>query len=373
MTTRRHFIRNVTYFGVASRLLSNTLIAQQREDNSKAHEEMVWLDSNENPMGPPPSAIKAMVDGAAATARYHFDEFEAFANAIARSETLSSDQVLFGVGSTEIIDAAISAFTSSSIPMITALPTYDILVELAQNMGRKVVQVPLTEVWAFPVRRLVEEAAKAGGGLIYLCNPNNPTASTTSNEDIDWLVTNLPPHTTLLVDEAYIHFVQPGEVESAIKYVRQGKDVVVTRTFSKIYGMAGARAGFGCARPDLIRRLQPFVDNVVPVLALRAATAALAERDTLVPTRRTKIAQARKELCDWLTNKNIRFIDPHANFVMIDVGRDAKSFGTEMRRYGVVVGRPFPPLNNMLRVSIGTDQEMARFREVFLQAKSSLE
>ena len=183
-------------------------------------------------------------------------------------------------------------------------------------MGRKVVQVPLTEVWAFPVRRLVEEAAKAGGGLIYLCNPNNPTASTTSNEDIDWLVTNLPPHTTLLVDEAYIHFVQPGEVESAIKYVRQGKDVVVTRTFSKIYGMAGARAGFGCARPDLIRRLQPFVDNVVPVLALRAATAALAERDTLVPTRRTKIAQARKELCDWLTNKNIRFIDPHANFVM---------------------------------------------------------
>jgi histidinol-phosphate aminotransferase len=326
---------------------------------------MVWLDSNENPAGPPASAIKAMIDGVTATARYHIDEFNGFSQAIAQSENLKVEQVLFGVGSTEVIDAAICAFTSASAPVITAAPSYDILIDLARSLGRKVVQAPLTPAWAYDVHKLAAQAASAGGGLIYLCNPNNPTSSLTPAQDIDWLVANLPPHTILLVDEAYIHFADPTQIESALKHVRVGKNVIVARTFSKIYGMAGARAGFGCAKPELIQAMNPLMDKVIPILALRASTAALAERDTLVPERRANVARIRGELCDWLQQRNVHYIEPHANFVMIDIGRDVSTFGRQMRSKGVAVGRPFPPLNQMLRVTIGTDTEMTKFREIF--------
>jgi len=273
--------------------------------------------------------------------------------------------VVFGVGSTEVIDAAICAFTSSSTPLITATSTYDIVVDLAHSLGRRVVQVPLTDTWAYDVRKLAEEAKKAGGGLIYICNPNNPTSSITPVKEIDWLATNLPPNTVLLVDEAYLHFAQPTEIESAMKHVRDKRSVIVTRTFSKIYGMAGARAGFGCARADLIKAINPFMDKVIPVMALRGAMAALGERETLVPKRRGDVARIRGEFCDWLRQKNVHYIEPHANFVMVNIGRDVKAFGKEMLNRGVAVGRPFPPLQGMLRVTVGTDAEMQKFREVF--------
>jgi histidinol-phosphate aminotransferase len=377
MITRRRLMRNLSCVAAASQLASESLFARRLradwagEDARSTHEDLIWLDSNENPAGPPPSAIKAMAEGAAATARYHFDEFDGFAAAIAQSEGLKPENVLFGVGSTEIIDAAICAFTSSTTPLITATSTYDILIELTHTLGRNVVQVPLTSAWGYDVRKLAAEAVKAGGGLIYLCNPNNPTSSITPKEDIEWLAANLPPRTVLLVDEAYIHFADPEKVESARKFAGENKNVIVTRTFSKVYGMAGARAGFGCAKPSIIKALNPFVDKVIPILALRGAMAALAERETLVPSRRADVARIRGELCDWLRAQNIRYIDPHANFVMIDIGRDARSFGKEMRRHGVVVGRPFPPLNQMLRITIGTDLEMKRFRDVFAQVYAS--
>ncbi len=365
MITRRRLIQDLGYLAAAGQLSTKASLASPGPQSTPPSQgDVVRLDSNENPLGPPPSAIKAMVDGMSATARYHFDEFARFREAIAQSEGLRPEQVLFGVGSTEVIDAAVSAFASSK-PLITATATYDILIELTRSLGRQVVQVPLTETWGYPVRKLAEEAVKAGGGFIYLCNPNNPTSSLTPKGDIEWLVRNLPPRTVLLVDEAYIHFVQPTDIESTLKYVREDKNVIVTRTFSKIYGMAGARAGFGCARPDLIGAMKPFMDNVIPVLALRGAMAALEDRDTLVPTRRTEFVRISGELCDWLHQKNIRYIEPHANFVMIDISRDVRQFGQEMLRRGVAVGRPFPPLNQMLRVTFGTDQEMKKFREVF--------
>jgi len=213
--------------------------------------------------------------------------------------------------------------------------------------------------------------ADSNAGLIYLCNPNNPTSSLTPSGDIDWLVSNLPPNTVLLVDEAYIHFAEPAKIESSIKYVRENKNVVVTRTFSKIYGMAGIRAGFGCARPELIHAITPFRTNVIPVLGLRAASAALAERSLLVPARRADMARRSTDLCEWLRQKRLAYIEPHANFVMIDIGRDVRSFGDAMFRQGVAVGRPFPAVEHMLRVTLGTDSEMAKFRDVFWRVYNS--
>src|SRR2546425_6851868 len=132
MLTRRRVIQDLSFLAVAGQFAGESLLARRLNADTPSHGEMVWLDANENPAGPPTSAIKAIVDGVAATARYHFDEFDGFAQAIARSEDLRPDQVLFGVGSTEIIDAAICAFTSATAPLITAAPSYDIPMDLAR-------------------------------------------------------------------------------------------------------------------------------------------------------------------------------------------------------------------------------------------------
>jgi histidinol-phosphate aminotransferase len=147
--------------------------------------------------------------------------------------------------------------------------------------------------------------------------------------------------------------------------VREGKNVVIARTFSKIFGMAGVRSGYGCARPDLIAAMVPFMDNVIPFLAVRASMAALNEKATLVPERRKANARIRGELCQWLDQLSIRYIPSHTNFLMIDVKRDVREFGAEMLKQGIAVGRPFPPLTNMLRVTMGTDENMQRFRAGF--------
>jgi len=223
----------------------------------------------------------------------------------------------------------------------------------------------LREDYTAEVRKIAEEADKAHGGLIYLCNPNNPPSAVTGRKDIEWLVSNLPKNTTLMVDEAYIHFGESPELETALPYVRQGKDVIVTRTYSKIYGMAGLRVGFVAARPNIIEKLAPLRLNVISIVSARAVVAALGDQQNLLRERRATLAHTRRELCDWLAERKIKYIPAQANFIMIDCGRNAREFINTMPRLGVAVGRPFPPLDNMLRVTIGTDPEMARFREVF--------
>jgi histidinol-phosphate aminotransferase len=365
MLTRRAFAARIGITAAGLPALHEMAFAQRALVKGDLPKDMVWINANENPEGPPRSSIQAMIEALPGAGRYHYQEFGDFYATLARSEDLSPDQILVGSGSTEVLHAAVDAFTSPTRGMIAIEPTYESPPELTRILGRSVIRVPLTPQYTADVKRLVAEAEKAGGGVIYLCNPNNPTSSVTPKADMAWLVANLPPNTILLVDEAYIHFAETPEMESALGYVRQGKDVVVTRTFSKIYGMAGLRAGFVAARPDLIRRMAPFRNNVISIVTVRAVLAAVAEAKTLLPERKARIVKTRSELCSWLRQKSVRFIEPQANFMMIDIGRDPREFGAEMARRGVAVGRPFPPLNQMLRVSIGTDADMARFREVF--------
>jgi len=364
MLTRRAFAGSFGLTAAASGVLSEALYAQRAAFDIKIPQDMIWLDSNENPAGPPQACIKAMAEMLPFSNRYHYQEFGDFIATLAHSEDLSADQIIVGAGSSENLHMAVEAFTSASKPVITAVPTYEMVPEIARASGRQVIALPLNDKYVPEVRKLAAEADKAGGGLIYLCNPNNPTSSVTPKADLAWLVSNLPPNTIVLVDEAYIHFAETPEMESALTYVRQGKDVVVTRTFSKIYGMAGLRAGFAAARPELIHKMEPFINNVISVVTVQAVRAALADK-TLVPQRKATLAHTRRELCSWLRQKNLGYIEPQANFLMIDIGRDTRDFARQMAGHGVAVGRPFPPLNHMLRVTIGTDAEMAKFRDAF--------
>ncbi len=325
----------------------------------------VWLNANENPAGIPASALAAMKEVVPTAWRYHYQEFAGIYDAMARSEDLKTENIIVGSGSSEVLHIAVDVLTSPARPLITVTPTYEGPVELARTLGRPVALTKLRADYTADPKALIDEAAKAGGGLIYLCNPNNPTSAITTRKELDWIVANLPPNTTLLLDEAYIHFGDSPELASGLPYVRQGKDVIVTRTFSKIYGMAGLRVGFAAARPELVARLRPLVMNVISIVSARAAVAALRESKTLVPERRAALANTRKDVCAWLSERQLKFIAPQANFLMIDVRRNAREFIERMPKLGVAPGRPFPPLDNMLRVTIGTDQEMARFKDVF--------
>jgi len=324
----------------------------------------VWLNANENPDGPPRAALHAISRFAGQTWRYHFQAFRDFYAAVARSERLEPEQIVVGAGSTEVLNLAVLVFTSATRPLITCHPTFEAPAETAQALGRPCLTVPLTPSYAADVKRLAAEADRAGGGLIYLCNPNNPTSSLTPTEHLAWLVSNLPRDTVALIDEAYLHFVEDCDSRSALAWVREGRNVIVTRTFSKIYGMAGLRVGFACGKPELMRQIRPFRNNVISILSARAVEAALADAATLIPQRRARLIRIRRDFCDWLRKRNLRYIEPHANFVMIDVG-DARRMAALLARKNVAVGRPFPPLDNMLRVSIGAEADMAKFKEAF--------
>jgi len=365
MLTRRGFAARVGAALAVGRILPEMAYAQRALIQGDLPKDMVWLNANENPLGPPKSSLAAMAEALPTSGRYHYQEVRDFYTAVARSEDLQPENVLVGSGSSEMLHAAVEAFTAPDRPLVVMHPTYEGPPEVARSSHREVIQVRLMPDYSADVHQIAEAAAKKHAGLIYLCNPNNPTASITPKAAIAWLAQNLPADTVLLIDEAYIHFGESEELETALPYVRQGKNVVVARTFSKIYGMAGVRAGFVCAPAGLIDRMRPFRNNVLSVIAMRAVLAALGESRTLVPERRAINSQVRRELCGWLKERGLSYIEPHANFMMIDVGRNAREFITKMPPMGVAVGRPFPPLDNMLRVTIGTGQEMQKFRDVF--------
>lgn len=324
----------------------------------------VWLNSNEFPEGPPAAALQAITRAASEANRYNFPTFPAFYQAVANLEKLEAEQVLIGEGSTETLHCAVEAFTSPKRPIICGWPTFESAPELAAAQGHAVVKIPLTSNYASDAKRLVAEASKAGGGLIYICNPNNPTGNVTPKQDIAWIVANLPADTVLMMDEAYLHFNTSPDTESAMKYVHDGKNVIVMRTFSKIYGMAGLRVGYAAARPDLIKKMEPFRNAVISTVSARGVMAAIDLGSKLIDERRERLTRTRTELCAWLKQKKLNYIDSQANFVMFDTKRDIRELGPAMLAKGVAVGRHFPPYDKMMRITIGTDQEMAKFRTV---------
>lgn len=359
MLTRRGFV------GVVA--AGFTEAALGRPSLSASHPRTVWLNANEYPEGPPPASIAAMSRVLSASNRYHYDEFASFYADLANSLKLDSSNILVGAGSSEVLHCAVDAFVTPTRPFITGWPSFDWGPELAAAKGCPVVKAPLKSDNSADVKLLVSEAARAGGGLIYICNPNNPTSSLTTGNEIRWLSENLPPNTYLLVDEAYIHFTHLTDAESALGLLRNGKNVIVSRTFSKIYGMAGVRVGFVAAPPELIKRMMPHRNNVISIIGVRAVLAALDLGPKLIEERRARIALTRANMTRWCRKKSLKYIEPHANFMLIDTGRDVTKVSAELVAKHVVPGRPFPSCDTMLRVTIGRESDMAKLKSALAE------
>ncbi|MBV9404468.1 MAG: aminotransferase class I/II-fold pyridoxal phosphate-dependent enzyme, partial [Acidobacteriaceae bacterium] len=264
-------------------------------------------------------------------------------------------------GSSAPLHQAVLAFCSKDRPFVKADPGYEAGEYAAKCVGAKAINVPLRKpAYDHDVKAML--AAAPNAGLYYICNPNNPTGTVTSRADIEYLLANKPQGSVVMIDEAYIHFSKSAT--PCVDLATQDKDVVILRTFSKLYGMAGLRAGAAIARPDLLQRLCQFSAGAMPVTAVFAAIASLKDQ-TLVTDRRKYMTDTRENTFNWLASKNVEFIPSETNCFMINVKRSGKDFYKDMARQNVYIGRAWPVWPTWIRVSVGTPSEMAKFQSAF--------
>ena len=378
--SRRDFTRISLLLGAAAALpFYNEPALAQLSALGQFPPDAVRLDANENPMGPCPEAAEAMHHVVQKCGRYMFKESARMAMTLADQEGLKPSYAMAFPGSSDALYRAVVAYTSPTNPLVIAAPGFEAPECEARFIGAPVIHVPLRPDYAHDVKAMA--AASRDAGLIYVCNPNNPTGTVTPKTDIEWLVANKPAGAVVMIDEAYI---QISEEPSAIGLVGADKDVIILRTFSKIYGMAGLRAGVALGRPDLLTKLQDYGSPSPPVPARVGATASLESASfainqncsgpamvgattslgvkSLVPNRRKIIADIRNDVFDWMTRKNYSFIPSVSNFFMMDVKRPYKVFGQAMARENVYVGRGWPIWPTYQRVTIGSREDMEKFK-----------
>jgi len=320
----------------------------------------VLINANENPLGPCKAACEAIASIAPKGGRYDIDgETDKLTKTFASQNGLLEDHIAVYAGSSEPLHYSVLAFTSPTKGFVTADPSYEAGMRAAQVAKAKISKVPLKADYSHDIKAMV--AADPNAGVLYICNPNNPTGTITSKADILWALENKPKGSILLVDEAYIHL---SDAENVVDQVAAGKDLIILRTFSKIYGMAGIRCGFALGRPDLLAKLQPFGQNAMPITGSAAANVSLLDAD-LVPTRKKIIADTRNDTFAFLKANNYKFIPSQSNCFMVDTGRNGRDVIAAMREKNVYIGRTWPIWPNVVRVSVGTPAEMAKFKVAF--------
>ena len=320
----------------------------------------VLINANENPLGPCEAACQAIAAIAPKGGRYDIDnETEKLTKTFAAQSGLPEDHIAVYAGSSEPLHYTVLAFTGPDKPFVTADPSYEAGMYAAKMANAKIVKVPLTSTYAHDVKAMV--AAAPNAGVIYICNPNNPTGTLTPKEEIAYAYENRPRGAILLIDEAYIHL---SDAPNSLDMVKAGKDVIVLRTFSKVYGMAGIRCGFALGRPELLAKLQEYGMNAMPITGSAAAKVSLLEAD-LVPQRKKIIADTRNQTFAWLETNGYKFIPSVSNCFMIDTGRDGKGVIQAMQAKNFYILRTWPIRPTYVLIIFGTPAVMATFQTAF--------
>lgn len=354
MTLARRHIENVTPYE-AGKPIDET----RRELKLK---DVVKLASNENPFGPSPKALEALKKALKGINRYPDSHGFYLKRKLARQHNLKPEQFILGNGSDELIDTVIKTFVEEDEQIITAETTFLEYEIIASVYGRRVVKVPL-QYFSYDldgIRKKITRKTK----LIFIANPNNPTGTYVNEAKLKEFLMKLPKHVVLVLDEAYDTFIDVTDFPSSLKYVRTD-NVIVLKTFSKAYGLAGLRLGYGIASPELIclmeRVRQPFNVNA---LAQAAGLAALEDKKFLKKTR-SGILAGKRYLYSVLKSRGLAYVPSVSNFILVDVGRDSGEVFKKMLRLGVIVRdmRPYG-LKTFIRVTVGTKKENERFAKV---------
>lgn len=354
----------------APRLLESLALARLPEGMP---ESTLQLDSNENPYGPSPKALEAITNSERVASRYPDGMEQRAYEALARFHKVSVENVAIGCGSTEILRTADLAFLGPGKQVVVAEPTFEAVLNFAKVAHRGAQKIPQTSDFRHDLPRMAA-ACTPTTGLVYVCNPNNPTGTIVTRDELAAFFKQVPPSTVILVDEAYYHFAEDPRYASALDWFGKVPNLVVARTFSKVYGLAGMRLGYAIGPKDLIAAMRPqLLWNGANAAVLPAALASLDDADNVTQKRR-KLNDTRRWLIAELTKEGRRTIPSEANFVMIDLGTDIESVIPQFRARGILVGRKFPSLANWLRISIGTRPDMEAFLaalRVIVPAKSA--
>jgi histidinol-phosphate aminotransferase len=348
-------------------------VSERRADRLLATKPgMIRIDSNENPNGPGGRVFEAIRQHLGESNRYPVLGEDELIDAIAKAQGVKIENVLLGCGSGEVLRAAVQAFTSTSRGLVSPDPTFEAPANFAKFLGHQVVSPPVDAKLQIDLDA-IRDAAR-GAGLVYFCNANNPTATVHSKSDVASFieqVNRLSPETTILIDEAYHEYVESPTYGTMIPLALANPRVVVARTFSKVFGMAGLRVGYLIGQPDTLKKASSWVmGSNVSQLTLVAARTAIADAKHVADEQRRN-REARAFTRTFFEHAGYTVHAAEANFFMIDLHRDAKEFKTACAKRNVAIGRKFPSLPTYARVSIGTMPEMKKAVEVFRSVLSA--
>jgi histidinol-phosphate aminotransferase len=327
---------------------------------------MIRIDSNENPIGPGEQAIAAIRKTCEQSNRYPVLLEDDLKDSIAKLQGVKVENVILGCGSGELLRSAVQAFTSADRAYVAPAPTFESPGEFAKFMGVQVRGIPVDGKLSADLGAMAE--ASRGAGLVYLCNPNNPTATVHTRADVESLIAQVgrvAPQATVLVDEAYFEYVDAPGYGSVVASAIANPRVIVARTFSKVFGMAGLRVGYAIGQKETLAKMGSYqLGSNISQLSLAAAVAALADTKHIAHEQERN-RDVRSFTRKFFADAGYTMSAGEANFMMVDVRRDAKAFKAECLKKGVAIGRPFPPLTTYARLSFGTMPEMKKALEVF--------
>lgn len=382
MLTRRRFVQTVGA-GAAGAYASSWIGARGRENSlwdafeptlQAIEPGVICLSSNENPVGPGQKvldAVKAAFGPNGATPGRYSNLSGALVDSIAKKFSIKPENIVLGCGSTQILRSATHLFTERTKALVGTIPTYEECAGYADLLGNPVRPVALDREFKIDLDRMAD--ASKGAGLVFYCNPNNPTSTyvgARATRDFLFRVNRTSPDTTILVDEAYFDYVTDPDHDTHIPLAVEDPRVIVARTFSKAFGMAGLRMGYCVGHPETIRKMAEWDagsgTSSLNVLAMAAGIAAIEQDPAYIAAERNRNKAVREMTMKWFSDRGMKPTDSQANFMFVNIGRPVKDFRDACKAKNVLVARDFPPFEKThCRISFGTMDEMTKALAVF--------
>ena len=331
------------------------------------YDRMAKLSSNENNFGIPDSVMKAMTNAWKYANRYGYPDGD-IVQAIATHHGVKPENILLGAGSGEILDVTGTTFLLGGKKVLGCDPTYGSVYQHATAIKADAIKVGLKADYSQDIPQMIELANKHASeiGLFYLCNPNNPTGMVVPKQEVKAVIEGIPKDMPILIDEAYHHFVESSQYETSLPYVLEGRPIVIARTFSKIAALAAMRLGYAVAPAPIIQKMRPYSMGSINALVKHGGVASLKDTAAQEDVKR-KVITLRTKMTNELKGYGYEVIPSETNFFMVGIGRQVQPVIEEFRQRDVLVGRPFPPMLEHMRVSVGTPEEMDRFLAAFKQ------
>jgi histidinol-phosphate aminotransferase len=342
-------------------------VAPRPKRTAEDYDALAKLANNENPYGPSDAVMRAMTQSFKYANRYGYPD-GGITDAIAKHHGVKEENVMIGAGSGEILDVVCNTFLRGGRKVLSSDPSYDVIFEHVTAYKANSIRVPVLPDYRQDIPGLIK-AARAYNreiGFVYVCSPNNPTGRIVTKQEIKQLLDGIPEDMPVLIDEAYFHYVEDPDYATSIPYVLENRPVIVTRTFSKIAALAGMRLGYAIAPKPMLTDMRPYATGTINAIVKWGGVAALGDTETQAKVKRATLELRKKTMAD-LQNLGYAVIPSEANFFMVHLRRPVQPVIEEFKKKGILVGRPFPPLTEHLRVSVGTADEMSRFLTAFKQ------